>query len=166
MPISSSDIVKLLSGGASNAVPALSLGGIKSSVAVIGSSIFADIGVVELSSGSTKYRGFYVRNSHATITYANVVAWLNSNTPSNLTDVNLGLGTSALNGTEQTIANETTAPSGVTFVAAINKAGGLAIGDLAPGQTRFVWMRRIASAGNVTAPVADPCTVRFEGEST
>ena len=165
MSISSSDIQKLLSGGASNANPILSLGGVKSSVAVTGASIFDNISVVELAAGSVEYRGFYVQNVHATLTATNLTAWINSNTPSNLTDVALGLGTSAISGTEQTVANETTAPVGVTFFAAASKAAGLALGSLAPGQSKFVWVRRSASAGAVSSAVSDPFTIRLEAET-
>ena len=38
-----------------------------------------------------------------------------TNTPSTDTSIEIALGSSAVNGTEQTIANENTAPTGVTF---------------------------------------------------
>ena len=47
----------------------------------------------------------------------NSVIWIASNTPSADTTIEIALGSSAVNGTEQTIANESTAPTGVTFSA-------------------------------------------------
>ena len=47
----------------------------------------------------------------------NSVIWIASNTPSADTTIEIALGSSAINGTEQTIANENTAPTGVTFSA-------------------------------------------------
>jgi len=41
-----------------------------------------------------------------------------------------------------TVANESTAPAGVTF-----SAGPLAIGDLGPGQVKGIWLRRTVTAG-------------------
>jgi hypothetical protein len=43
------------------------------------------------------------------------VVWISSNTPASDTQIAIGVGTAAVNGTEQTVANESTAPSGVTF---------------------------------------------------
>ena len=66
----------------------------------------------------TEYRCFYVHNAmHATLTMQNSVIWIQSNTTSADTSIEIALGSSAVNGTEQTIANENTAPTGVTFSA-------------------------------------------------
>lgn len=164
MAITSADIRHLLSGGATNANPAASLGGVKSSVTA-SLTLYDNLSVAELAAGDVEYRCHYVKNAHSTLTLTNAVLWINSNTPSNLTTLAVGLGTSAINGTEQVVADESTAPTGVTFAAAVNKAGGIALGDLAPGASRAVWTRRTASSGSVSVPVVDPCTFRVEGET-
>lgn len=162
--IQSSDIRHLLSGGATNAILAAALGGTKSNVTA-SALLFPNLSTAELAAGKIEYRCFYIHNAHATLDLSSAVAWINSNTPSNLTDYAIGLGTSALNGTEQAVANSATAPAGVTFVAGADKAGGIALGTIPAGQSRAVWLRRTTSAGSVNTAVTDPCTIRAEGDS-
>lgn len=160
MPIVSTDIKYRLSGGASNADQNASLGGVKSSNEA-SASLFDIVGSAEAAAGDVEYRCFYVHNAHATLTMQNSVLWVQTQTPSPGTDVAVGLGTSAVNGVEQTVPNENTAPSGVSFVAAPNKAGGIAIGDIPPGQHRAVWVRRTVTAG-AAAYNNDGATLRTE----
>jgi hypothetical protein len=54
----------------------------------------------------------------------------------------LGLGTSGLNGTEQSITAEEIAPVGVTFFTT-SAASPLIIGDLAAGDHYPIWIKRI-----------------------
>ena len=61
MAIISTDIQYRLSGGASNAVTASSLGGVKSSVAA--SNYFDDVSSAEAGTGDTEYRCIHHRNS-------------------------------------------------------------------------------------------------------
>jgi hypothetical protein len=162
MAIVSTDILYRLSGGASNAVQAASLGGAKSSTAA-SASIFDDVSASESSAGDVEYRCVYVHNAHATLSLDNAVAWLPVNTPSTSTLVEVGVGTSAVNGTEQTVADENTAPAGITFVAGANKAGGVALGNIPAGQHRAVWLRRTITAG--AAAASDSFTMRAEGDT-
>jgi hypothetical protein len=162
MAITSSDIVYRLSGGASNAVQSASLGGAKSSNAA-SASIFDDVSSAESSAGDTEYRCIYIHNAHATLTLENAVAHIPSNTPSTSTVVEIGLGTSALNATEQTVADENTAPSGVTFAAAATLGAGVSIGSIPAGQHRAVWLRRTVSAS--AAAANDTFTLRVTGDT-
>lgn len=73
-------------------------------------------------------------------------------------------GASAAKQRGPTVADEQTAPTGVTFLAAVNKAGGIALGEIPPGQTRAFWLRRTVSAG-ATVTASDPFTIRVEGET-
>lgn len=163
MPIQSTDIVLRLSGGASNAVPAASLGGAKSSV-VAGANIFDGVTGTEAAAGDIEYRCAYAHNAHATLSLDNAVAWLTANTPSASTDIALGLGSSALNGTEQAVGDEQAAPAGVTFSAAASKAAGIALGSIPAGQSRAIWYRRTINAG-AAAVASDTYTVRVEGDT-
>jgi len=63
--ISASDMLFLLSGGASNSNPSLSLGGAPSSTRVAGNanSLFTDITGDDATAGLTDYRCFYVKNN-------------------------------------------------------------------------------------------------------
>lgn len=164
MPIASSDIKFRLSGGASNAVPGASLGGVKSSVDAAGATIFDGVSSAESSTGDVEYRCVYVHNAHATLALDNAVFWAQANTPSATTTLDSGPGTSAVNGTEQTVASESTTPSGVTFIAAAAKVSGVSLGSIPAGQSRAVWIRRTINAG--TAAGADTFTFRVEGDTT
>jgi len=162
MAILTTDIIFRLSGGASNAVQAASLGGIKSSTAA-SASIFDDVTSAESTAGDIEYRCVYVHNAHATLTLTSAVAWLAANTPSATTTVDVGVGTSAVNATEQTIVDENTAPTGITFVAAATQGAGTALGDIPAGQHRAVWIRRTVNAG--TAAASDSFTLRATGNT-
>lgn len=159
MPIVSGDIIYRLSGGASNSDPAASLGGVKSSTPM-GSNLLDDVSSAESAAGDVEYRAFYVHNAHATLTMENAVCWIQANTPSGDTTLDIGLGTSAVNGTEQTVANESTAPSGVTFSAAANEGSAIALGNIPPGEHRAVWVRRTVSAA--AAASNDTATLRVK----
>lgn len=160
MAIASSDLVYRLSGGSSNTDPNAALGGAQSSTAS-GSSIFDSVSSAEASAGDVEYRCVYVRNSHASLTAVGVVIWIQTQTPQSSTSVDIALGTSAVNGTEQTIANENTAPTGTSFTAPSSYAGGLTIGDLAPSAAKAVWIRRTVNSSTV-GPLVDSFKLRIQ----
>lgn len=163
MAILNTDLQYRLSGGASNSVPASSLGGAISSTAA-GTDIFDNVSSAEASSGDTEYRCVYVRNGHGSLTLQAAKVWIQSNTPSTDTVVAIGLGTSAVNGTEQTVATEGDAPSGVSFSSAADEANALSIGDIPSGQHKAVWIRRIVSA-SAAAYNNDGFTLRLKGDT-
>lgn len=162
MPITSTDINYRLSGGASNSDPMLSLGGAKSSASA-GASLFDDVSSAEASAGDIEYRLVYVHNAHASLTLIGAKVWIQTNTPSASTDVAIGLAAAGANATETAVANENTAPSGVTFSQPSSFAGGLSLGDLAPGQHFGVWVRRTVTAGAGVA--SDNFTLRVQGDT-
>ncbi len=153
MPIASTDLKFRLSGGPSNASAAASLGGAISSTAAP-ATIFDDVSSDEAAAGRVEYRCIYILNGHASLTALGLKAWLAANTPSADTTIDIGLGTSALGGVEQTIANETAAPVGVTFSAAATESAALAIGDTPAGSWKATWLRRTVNA-NAAGPVTD-----------
>lgn len=157
MPIITSEIVYRLSGGAANAVANASLGGAKSSN-VVPAGLFDDVSSAESAAGDTEYRCFYVHNANGTLAMQNAVVYIQANTTGNR--LAIGVGTSAINATEQTVADENTAPAGVTFSQPANKAGGLALGNIPAGQHRAVWVRRTIAPA--TAAANDTYTLRVE----
>jgi len=167
MPIVASDIEFRLSGGSSNAIGDASLGGVISSGVVSSSlnGLFDYVTGDESAAGDVEYRCIYVRNSHASLTLYGAKIWIDTNTPSTFTTVDIGLGTSALNGTEQTIANENTAPSGVTFSAPAAASSALLIGDMTPGQSKAVWIRRTITAG-AQAYANDSMSLTIRGDTS
>jgi len=63
-------------------------------------------------------------------------------------------------GSFQTIANESTAPTAVTFSQPLTDTEAISIGTLNPGEIQAVWMRRVMPAGSAT-DVAASNQIRF-----
>ena len=167
MPIANSDIVYRLSGGSGNTDPNASLGGVKSTTAITDNTLnnlWDNVSGDEGAAGDIEYRAFYVHNAHATLTLQTPVIWVSSNTTSSSDEVDIGVGTAAVNGTEQTIVNESTAPSGVTFSHPTTKGAGLSLGNLPAGQHKAVWARRTVTAG-AGAIDANAYNITVEGDS-
>lgn len=109
-------------------------------------NIWDVVSSAESSSGDTEYRCIYVKNTNTSLTLQAAKVWIATNTPSTDTSVEIGLGTSAVGGTEQTVTNEQTAPSGVTFSTAAGEGNALTIGDIASLSHKAIWIKRIVSA--------------------
>jgi hypothetical protein len=168
VPITSSEIKKYLSGGASNADKGASLGGVISSVVVVDdtlNNLFAASDSTEALEGSTKYRAFFVKNTHATITAVNAEVYISSNTPSVTTAVTIAIADEAV-GTDtiETIADEDTAPSGPSFVTADGVSNAISIGDIAPGEMKGIWVKWAIDAS--TATVNDEMTIAVRLETS
>lgn len=166
MAVVASDLGFRLSGGAANANVNASLGGVISSVAVsfgdTFNNLFDNVSDVEASAGDNEYRCIYLRNNHATDTLNDVKLFIASNTPSTSTKVQVGLDPAGIGGTATTVANENTAPAGVTFADAANSGAALSIGNLGPGGVQAVWIKREVTAG-AAAAANDPFTLRVTG---
>ena len=149
MPLIAADHVIRLSGGATNAVGNASLGGIKSSTVAPQTleALFDVVSSAEALAGDTEYRCVYLHNGNASSQMEPAKVWISANTPLAGTTIEIGVGTSAVNATEQTVVDENTAPTGVTFVAAANEAAAVALGNIPFGQHRAVWIKRITTAG-------------------
>lgn len=162
MPIVSGDIKYRLSGGAANTDPTLSLGGAKSSTDM-STNLLDNVSSAEALAGDIEYRAFYVHNNHGTLALESAKIWIQANTPSGDTTLEIGIGTSAVNATEQTVATESDAPSGVTFAAAANEGAAIALGNIPAGQHRAVWVRRTVNAA--AAASNDTATFRVKGDT-
>jgi hypothetical protein len=165
VPIASGDIQYRLSG---DGTPNGSLGGAIHANAVTDNTdnnLFDDVSGAEHTAGDIEYRCIYVRNGHGSLTLTSAVVWIQSDTTGADSDISIAVGTAAINGTEQTIANEGTAPSGVSWSdAATSRAAGLALGDLPTGQHKAVWIRRTITAGS-TPQAADTCIIQAGGDT-
>lgn len=167
MAIVAGDIDIQLSGGGANSVPDASLGGGISSVSVIDATLhnlFDVVGSAEASAGDTEYRCVYVKNTHGTLTLENAVVWIQSQTTSVDTSVEIAVDTVGVNGQASTVANETTAPGGQAFSAPSSEGGALSIGDIPPGEHQAVWVKRIVSAA-ASAANNDTMTIRVKGDT-
>ncbi len=171
MPIVDADITFRLSGGASNTNVNLSIGGVMSSTAWAGGvlhDLFEVISGDENAASTVDYRCVYVRNGHATLQWGpNIKAWLSAVTAGGA-DLAIGLdpagvGNGSTTGVAATPANETTAPTGVTFSAPTTKATGLAPANVAAGSVFALWVRRTAT--NCAAASNDGGTIQVQGDS-
>lgn len=169
MPIVAGDIEYRLSGGAANTSPAASLGGAMSTAGggIITSgaanNLWDDVSSAEASAGDIEYRGFYVKNNHGSITWENVVVWIDGLTSSADTEFDIALADEAVNVAMETIANESTAPSGPSFTRPTSKGTGLSIGNIPPGQYKGIWIRRTVNA--LAAAANDSGSIRCEGDT-
>lgn len=127
-------------------------------------NLFDVITAAESDTGDTEYRCLYVKNISSRSILSNSKVWINANTPSTFSDVTIGLGTSAISGTEQTIAGEGTAPVGVTFSTAAGIANSLSIGNLIAGQHKAVWLKRVIAVDS-QAYDNDNFTIGFAGDT-
>jgi hypothetical protein len=167
MAILTTDIQAKLSGGAANSDVNASLGGAISSVSITDatlSNLFDQVSSAEASAGDTEYRCYYFKNAHGTLTLQNSVVWIDTNTPATDTSVEIALAGEGVNGTAETIANESTAPVGETFTAPASKGAGLAVGDIPAGQHIAVWVKRIINAA-AAANNLDNVIIRIEGDT-
>lgn len=157
MAIVPADITWPYSGGAANTSPAACLGGAISTAggAVIDDNVLHDlfdaITAVEASTGDAEYRCFYVKNTHATLTLQAAYFWILLLTPSGGTEVDIGRDPAGKNGVAAVIADENTAPVGVTFSRVTTVGTALTLGDLLPGEFYPLWVKRTVTAGAVGA---------------
>jgi hypothetical protein len=164
MALTTANMVFYLSGGASNSSGDASLGGVISSNSPSPNinELFDYISAYEAEYSDAEYRCVYVKNTSTTETLYNAKVWISENTPSVYTEVEIGLGTSALGVDEQTVANESTAPIGVTFSIPLTEATALSIGDMGPSKYKAVWIKRSVTA-TTTGISADYVVLTFKG---
>lgn len=167
MAIVAGDIDYHLSGGTSNTDPDAALGGAISTTQITDATthnLFDQVSSAEASAGDTEYRCFYVKNAHGTLTLQNAVVWIQTNTPSGDSTIDIGLGTSAINGTEQTVADESTAPTSVSFSAPASEGAALSIGNIPAGEHKAIWVRRTITAA-ASAYTDDSVVIRVKGDT-
>lgn len=159
MAIVASDIVFRLSvaaaaGDTTAGTPATSLGDQVSTTAITTATLnnlWDDVSGAEASAGDVEYRCIFVLNNHASLTLVGANTYITSQTAGGGT-IDMGLDPAAISakgsGSTQaaTIANESSAPAGVTF-SSPTSGSPLVIGDLAPGQVKGIWLRRTVTAG-------------------
>jgi len=127
-------------------------------------NLFAKVSAAEAVAGSTKYRAVFFKNEHATLTYEAIKAYIEEQTPSTDTSVEVGVAVEGKNASIEAIANEDTAPATVTFTATTTPASGADVEDLAPTDYIGIWVKRIVSA-SATAYSADYGKIATLGES-
>ncbi len=169
--IESTDIkVYLSSTGGGASTPADSIGGPISDTELVDNdlhNLFARVDAAEGLAGSTKYRGIYIKNEHGSLTLDDAIAFIQAQTDSTDTSIEVAVADEAIDASMERLTNETTAPAAITgsWVSATGEAAGSAIGDLDADSYRGIWIKRI-----VTGPAAaygnDSCQIGVIGETT
>ena len=111
-------------------------------------NLFDDISGAEEAAGDTEYRCLFILNNHATLTLTGATVAVQSQTSGGASVAiavdDIGpVAKGSASAQAAVVANEQTAPTGVGAFG----AGPIALGDLAPGQCRAVWVRRTITAG-------------------
>ena len=177
MAIQSSDVLLKLSttagaaGNTNTSTPNASLGKYISTTVITDATLnnlFDNISGAENAASTVDYRCIFIHNNHATLTWQSVVAYLLSEVAGGA-NIAIGVDPTAASAIGSagaqavTIANETTAPAGVTFSSPTTLGTGIAIGDILPGQCRAIWVRRTATVS--AALNNDGVTLRMQGNS-
>jgi hypothetical protein len=137
------------SGGTGNGSGAASIGGSEGN-ALSGAALFGTVGNAARLAGLTDYRIVYLRNSGAA-TATDVRAWIAAGSAP--TDTAEAIGASPTN-PAALLASPTSTPVGVTFSTPANYTGGIHLGDLAPGESVPLVIRRAVSAGAAGESIA------------
>jgi hypothetical protein len=130
--------------------------------------LFDDITGAENAASTVDYRCIFIYNSNAANAYQNAVAYISAEVAGGAS-IAIGPDTTAASAlgsaTAQalTIANETTAPAGVTFTAPTTAATGIALGTIGVGQVKAFWLRR--TAANTAALSGDGVTLGISGDT-
>lgn len=164
MPIVAADIKLYLSGGAANSDVNASLGGAISTTEVVDNNLhnlFDVVSSAEASAGDTEYRCIYVKNTHGTLDWQSVKAWISTQSTAAIA---IALAGEGLNGTAETIADESTAPVGESFTSPTSEGAGLSMGTMAAGDTYPIWIRRTVTAAQ-SALSNDTAALTFKGDT-
>jgi hypothetical protein len=173
MPILASEIKFYLTGGATNTDPNASLGGVISSSEIPSgelNNIFDDVTGDESAVGDTEYRCIAVKNTNVSLTLKASKIWILSNTTSPNDEVEIGVET-PVGDAVQTVANEGTSPTGITFAKPTDKANGFDltgegnnVGEIGPGKWVAIWIKRVVQAG-AAAKDNNTFELQVEGDS-
>lgn len=174
MAIVASDILYRLSAPAASAgntaagTVGASLGRYAATTQVVagGNTLFLDVTASQNVASTVDYACVFVHNTHATLTLNAAGVYVSAQVGGG-TNCALGVDPTAVSAVGSStpqavvIANATTAPPGVVFSTPTSSGAALALGDIAPGQVRALWVRRTAT--NSGAVTADGLTLAVTG---
>jgi hypothetical protein len=158
---------------ASQSDPDASLGNYRASNTItsgVDNNLFDDVTGDEASSGDTEYRAVGFLNNHGSLALTSCKVWIQVDTGNGEDDISFATEapSNETNGFIQTIADESTAPTAVTWSDATSKATGqdcpLGSNEVGFGEWFGIWWRRVISAA-ASAAAAESCTVRVEGDT-
>lgn len=123
-------------------------------------NLFDDIDKTESIAGDVEYRCFYIWNNDSAETFYNVNAYIKSQ-PTGADSLELALDSGGMNATAETIANESTAPTGETFTSP-TQGSPLAVGNMAAADSIAIWVKRTISANTLVSTPADLSVIGIE----
>lgn len=142
-----------LSGGAANADPNASLGGVMSSESINSNNnpnLFANVGTAEAAAGSDKYRCIFI--TPPSKNYTSVSIWIDTQTLSDDTKLHLAVAPEGKNADAEVIVDENTEPVNVIFTRPIQDYAALSLPDLNIGDRIAVWIKRNVKSGAAGYP--------------
>lgn len=169
MPIVATDLQffkSTASGPSSGGGTAQSLGGAITATQLVDgllNDLYDNILAAESAIGATDYRCIYFQNKNATLVYQGAILFISANAPNPNVNCQIGLDPVGLNGVATTIADEFTAPVGVTF-SEPGIGSPFLLGDMDPDDFYPLWIARTVTAG-ASASTADSCTLAVAGAS-
>lgn len=127
--------------------------------------LWDNVSGLEAQSGITEYRCLYVQNTNATDTLQTAEVYIAADTVEPDSQISIALDPAGVNGEAQTVANETTEPSGVVWQSGEGIGNAIAIGDIPPLQFQAIWMRRVVDSGAQAALASATITVSGDTEA-
>jgi len=167
--VTNDDITFWISGGSDNGDPTQSLGG-AISTAIPGQLPSGKLGNLwpfvtpaqQITGIAARYRCIYVQNNNDTDTIKQARLYFQSENKDSDITVTIGLDRAGLNGVAVTIANENTAPAGVTFTRPVSYDHGLSLGDITAGDFYPFWIKQTVIPHAKTY-YADAYVLRVQG---
>lgn len=123
-------------------------------------NVFDDIAAADSLAGDIEYRWLWMTNAGSS-TLSSIKLFIK--TPTGGPDaIAIGLNPAGVNDVPSTLANENTAPSGVTFSAPTTATAGLSMGTMAAGDDYAFCIRRTITAGNEEAETANFFVIGYQ----
>jgi hypothetical protein len=123
-------------------------------------AIFDTMKKANTYSHTPDYRCLYLKNTHPSDMALQVGIYI-ADQPSAKDVLEVGLDPVGINGVAQTIANSTTAPSGVTFSAATYD-NPVVVGTLLPGESIAFWIKRYSTENTEAPSILDISRIAYK----
>ena len=131
-------------------------------IAALANQMFDDVTKDESDTGMTDYRLVYIKNDSVD-TKKEVKLWIASNATGE-DSVSIGLDPAGVSAAGAIIADENTAPVGVTFTAPSTDAAALSIGTMVSADYYGIWIKRLVPSGVTTAVPDDNFSLAFSAK--
>lgn len=130
--------------------------------------LFDDVTGAENAASDVEYRCIFVHNTNAANVLENAVVYLSAETAGGASiavgaDPTAASAVGSASAQAVTVADENTAPAGVTFSSPTTAGAGVALGNIGVGQVKAFWIRR--TAANTAALSNDGVTIAVTGDT-